>query len=257
MRFYLGTHKPHWLALVDFPLMVSHRTLAQRRTLPRARAPWALDSGGFTEIATYGHWTIPPQAYVEAVARYAAEIGQLDWAAPQDWMCEPFMVERTGLSVAEHQHRTIANYLTLRVLAPAMPFVPVLQGYRLADYHRHADAYLEAGVDLARERVVGLGSVCRRQATGEIAHLVATLADRGIRLHGFGVKTSGLGRYAHDLRSADSMAWSLDARRARPLPGCPHRSCANCIAYATRWRAAMLAGLPTHQQLRIPLGVPA
>ncbi len=89
MRFYLGTHKPHWLALVDFSLMVSHRTLAQRRTLPRARAPWALDSGGFTEIATYGRWTIPPQAYVEAVARYAAEIGRLDWAAPQDWMCEP------------------------------------------------------------------------------------------------------------------------------------------------------------------------
>src|SRR6266545_2636303 len=134
MRFYLGTHKPHWLGLVDFPLMVSHRTLAQRRTLPRARAPWALDSGGFTEIATYGHWTIPPQAYVEAVARYAAEIGQLDWAAPQDWMCEPIMVERSGLSVAEHQHRTIVNYLELRTLAPGLPFVPVLQGWRLDDY---------------------------------------------------------------------------------------------------------------------------
>jgi len=98
---------------------------------------------------------------------------------------------------------------------------------------------------------VGLGSVCRRQATSQIAHLIGSLADRGIRLHGFGVKTSGLGRYVHDLRSSDSMAWSLDARRGRPLAGCPHRSCANCLAYATRWRARMLDGLPAHQQLRL------
>jgi hypothetical protein len=36
LRFWLGTHQPHWLALTDVPLFVSHRTLAQRRRLPRA-----------------------------------------------------------------------------------------------------------------------------------------------------------------------------------------------------------------------------
>ena len=38
------------------PLFVSHRRLAGRRTLPRAIAPWALDSGAFSELSLYGEW---------------------------------------------------------------------------------------------------------------------------------------------------------------------------------------------------------
>ncbi len=49
-------------------------------------------------------------------------------------MCEPQIVARTGLSVREHQERTVANYLTLRSIAPDLPFIPVLQGWRIADY---------------------------------------------------------------------------------------------------------------------------
>ena len=66
-----------------------------------------------------------------AVRRYRDEIGGLEWAAPMDWMCEPFMLAKTGLTVAEHQARTVANYLELRSLAPELPFVPVLQGWSL------------------------------------------------------------------------------------------------------------------------------
>jgi hypothetical protein len=80
--------------------------------------------------------------------------------------------------------------------------------------------------------------VSHRQPTGEIA----AIAGRGIRLHGFGVKTGGLHLYGHRLASADSMAWSYAARRQPPLPGCAgHRNCANCLAYAARWRARILA----------------
>src|SRR6266545_5152919 len=114
--------------------MVSHRSLARRRSLPRALGPWALDSGAFSEIAAHGCFQTSPSAYAAAVRRYSGEIGQLAWAAPQDWMCEPFMLERTGLSVREHQHRTVTNYLELRRLAPGLPFIPVLQGWRLDDY---------------------------------------------------------------------------------------------------------------------------
>jgi hypothetical protein len=146
---------------------------------------------------------------------------------------------RTGLSVAEHQHRTVANYLALRQLAPALPFIPVVQGWRLADYLACVDLYASAGVDLAALPRVGLGSVCRRQSTAEIAVIVTALAALGLRLHGFGIKTSGLGQYGHLLASADSMAWSYAARRAPALPGCTgHRNCANCLIYATTWRSA-------------------
>ncbi|GAA1258657.1 hypothetical protein GCM10009677_06810 [Sphaerisporangium rubeum] len=75
----------------------------------------------------------PPAVYAEAVATYTHTIGGLDFAAPQDWMCEPFMLERTGLSIAEHQERTVANYLHLRAITPELPFIPVLQGWHLAD----------------------------------------------------------------------------------------------------------------------------
>src|SRR5262245_44967377 len=56
MTFYLGTHQPHWLATAGVPLFVSARRLAGRRRLPRAAAPWALDSGGFSEITTHGRY---------------------------------------------------------------------------------------------------------------------------------------------------------------------------------------------------------
>jgi hypothetical protein len=241
MVFYLGAHQPHWLWRAEVPLFVSHRQLARKRQLRPALARWALDSGGFTELSMYGAWVTPAAEYAAAVARYAERIGRLDFAAPQDWMCEPFMIERTGLSVREHQARTVASYVELRRIAPSLPFIPVLQGWRLADYLACADFYAAEGIDLAALPLVGLGSVCRRQSTGEIAVIAATFAQRGIRLHGFGVKTGGLHLYGRQLASADSMAWSYAARRQPPLPSCTgHKNCANCLTYATQWRANML-----------------
>jgi hypothetical protein len=179
---YLGAHHPHWLEREAFPLFVSHRRLAARRRLPRAATGWALDSGGFTELHLHRRWRTTPAEYVAAVRRYRDEIGSLEWAAPMDWMCEPFMLAKTGLAIAVHQVRTVANYLELRSLAPELPFVPVLQGWSLDDYRRCAVLYDEAGVDLAAEPLVGVGSVCRRQATGEIEVIVHSLASLGLRL---------------------------------------------------------------------------
>jgi len=240
--FYLGAHQPHWLWRAGFPLFVSHRQLVRRRGLRHATCRWALDSGGFTELSLHGRWVTPAAEYAAAVAGYIERVGGLDFAAPQDWMCEPLITARTGLSVREHQDRTVASYLELRALAPQLPFVPVVQGWHLADYLACAELYRQAGVDLAAMPLTGLGSVCRRQGTGEITRIVSALAARGLRLHGFGVKTSGLRLFGHLLASADSMAWSYSARRGPALAGCTgHRNCANCLAYATRWRGRMLA----------------
>jgi hypothetical protein len=250
--FLLGTHQPGWLARLDVSLMVSHRTLRSRRRLPQARARWALDSGGFTELALFGRWQTTPGEYAQAVACYATQIGRLAWASPQDWMCEPSMLARTGLSVAEHQARTVDNYCTLRHLAPELPFIPVLQGWTLTDYLACLGRYQQAGVDLAAGPLVGLGSVCRRQATAQIGAIAAELAAAGLRLHGFGVKRHGLARYADHLESADSLAWSYAARRRPPLPGCrSHRNCANCPRYALAWRRQVIAALDGPRQLRL------
>jgi hypothetical protein len=253
VRFWLGTHKPGWLTRTEVPLFVSHRTLCGRRELPRARGPWALDSGGFTELTLHGRWQTSPAEYVEAVARYQAEIRGLVWAAPMDWMCEPSMLARTGLSVAGHQVRTVENYCLLRQLAPWLPFIPVLQGWTLADYLACVDRYAAAGVDLTRVPLVGVGSVCRRQHTSQIGAIITELAGAGLRLHGFGVKRRGLARYGPLLGSADSLAWSAHARRRPARVGCRgHRNCANCLPYALAWRERVLADLDRPWQA--PLG---
>ncbi|HEX7992696.1 MAG TPA: hypothetical protein VF506_02180, partial [Streptosporangiaceae bacterium] len=88
MKFWLGTHRPSWLKRTDIgvPLFVSHVTLGKYKTLPTAVAPWALDSGGFSEVSARGAdaFADGPGPYVAAVRRYRDEVGQLAWAAPQD-----------------------------------------------------------------------------------------------------------------------------------------------------------------------------
>lgn len=102
--------------------------------------------------------------------------------------------------------------------------------------------YAKRGVWLGDCKIVGLGSVCRRQGTKEIVELVTGLCAAGIRLHGFGVKIRGLPELASKLESADSLAWSFDARRLRrSWCGASHKNCANCMAYALAWRERVLA----------------
>jgi len=244
VQFLLGTHQPHWLTTAEVPLFISDRRLRSYRTLPRARSPWALDSGAFTTLSL-GHLFDPPKVYLARVRRYRDTIGHLLWAAPQDWMCEPFILAKTGLTLGEHQTRTVANYLQLREHAPDVPIVPVVQGWTTTDYLRCADLYLAAGIDLTAAPLVGVGSVCRRQATTDVHAILDCLHRAGItRLHGFGVKTLGLRRHGHLLTSADSMAWSAAARRQPPLPGCTgHINCANCPRYAYQWRQRVLGDI--------------
>lgn len=244
MRFFLGTNQPHWLRddrFRDVPLFVSRRALMRYKRLPQAVGLWDLDSGGFTELTMHGRWTVSAKDYARDVARFRAEIGGMGWAAPQDWMCEPWMLRKTGLTVEEHQRRTIDNVLELRALG--CDVIPVLQGWRVSEYHGHVEAYDRAGLNLRVEPVVGLGSVCRRQATDEAARLVRSLASLGIALHGFGFKSNGLRAVHEHLVSADSLAWSFRARRSPPLPGCKHRSCSTCVVYALRWRERLLSSL--------------
>ncbi len=107
-------------------------------------------------------------------------------------------------------------------------------------HHRCADLYERAGVDLAELPLVGVGSVCRRQHTREVEQIMRALAGRGFTLHGFGVKITGLARYADAISSCDAAAWSLRGRR---VPGCAasHRTESNCLRFALAWPASRAA----------------
>lgn len=236
MNFFLGTCNPEDLRKTSVPLFVSRRRLIRVKTLPTPSGSWALDSGAFTELQMHGRWTIDAMQYSSEVRRFAQEMGTMRWAAIQDWMCEPVMLAKTGLTVSEHQRRTVQNYKLLNQLAPDLPWCPVLQGFTNAEYWDCVRRYEDAGVDLRAFPVVGLGSVCRRQDTAMVEELIQELHDYGLSLHGFGFKIQGIERSAKRLTSADSMAWSFAARRSNPLPGCHHEKCANCLKYALKWR---------------------
>ncbi len=251
MLFFLGTHRPYWLWKTPTPLFVSRRTLAEVKNTHKALAPWALDSGGFSELKLYGRWETPVRQYIREVCRWI-DLGNLQWAAPMDWMCEPFMIAKTGLTVLEHQKRTVANFLDLMDKTRwEAPFIPVLQGWFADDYLRCAEMYEEAGVRLAKLPVVGVGSVCRRQKTQEAIDILRPLHALGLKLHGFGFKLIGLAAGAsHLLASADSLAWSYTAFKQKiKLAGCRHKGwCCHCLRWALLWREKVLKAVQRGQE---------
>lgn len=260
MKFYLGTHQPHFITQTDVPLFVSHTRLRKRATFPRARGPVAIDSGAFTQL-NRGAWHVRTRSpypftaaeYAEDVARYDREIG-IEWAAPMDWPCEPSVVEKHGIGIQEHQLRTILNFEQLRYALGDL-VIPVLQGWERDDYLRHWDMYERFYFPLESEPLVGVGSVCRRGQDDEIVGILNSL--RPLKMHAFGVRSSALARCAHFLASADSMAWSIEGRNTARRPNCVHprggKSEANCLRYALDWRARQPA--VTHTRLEFECAV--
>lgn len=286
--FYLGTHNVAWLrtAPPDVALFLSYNRMKLLREWRKLelypRRHYAIDSGAFTELQQHGKFQTSPQEYIDALIRADEQIGDIAWAAPQDWMCERPVREGgtwngqhfagTGLTVDDHLHLTVDNFVLLEQLwyerggYGDCPVMPSVQGEKIADYERCVRYYLDAGVKLAEDYpVVGVGSVCRRQNTDEIGRIVRTLAQMDLPLHGFGVKIEGLARYGRWLTSADSMAWSKNYRHMPPVDGCMGlrgkgvKNCANCMHAALEWRDRVLAALrggdvgDVEEQLELPL----
>lgn len=244
IEFFLGAHRPPWLAIAEVPLFVSQSTLGLiKRKFPRARTRWGLDSGAFHEVTKHGHHRCSPAAYAARAVLYQQEIGQLAFAAIQDWMCEPAALKRTGLTVKKHQQLTVDSYLELCRRAPDVPWMPVVQGWGAHEYNQHLEAYARRGVDLTKLPRVGVGSICQRQATVRIALLLADLQRCGLRLHALGVKAEGLTLAREYITSADSMAWSTHARsehrsREHWKPKADQRKTGeqNSLDFALAWR---------------------
>lgn len=239
--FYLGSPEPSWLHRLCVPLMVSRRRTSRISKILPALCPWLLDSSGFTELDENGSWSFSDASYVSEVRRLFFDVRQLVGAFIKDWMCEPSIISKTGLSVYDHQLLTVRSYLDLSTADPSLPWLPVIQGWSVSDYLRCVDMYYCAGVDLSSFPLVGVGTLCRRQSTSDAFDILSALSSFGFNLHGFGFKADGLPECSPLLSSADSMAWSADARYSYPLPDCSHSNCANCPKYALLWRDRVLA----------------
>lgn len=211
MMFYIGLHQPSDAHRFERAFISVNRMRGRKKAV--GSREWIMDSGAFTELATHGR-------YRHSVAEYAAEINRwagrgLIAAVAQDWMCEPWIVAKTGLSIAEHQRLTIERYDALLPLVHGVYVMPVLQGYAIEDYLSHIEQY---GDRLAYGAYVGVGSVCKRNVDMRQIEAVFVAIKRArpdLRLHGFGLKITSLasGVVRDCLYSADSMAWSFAARK--------------------------------------------
>jgi hypothetical protein len=189
-------------------VMVSINALERRNGSFQYLGKWILDSGAFTEISSHGKYRHSVEDYHKKICKYASK-GELLIAVSQDWMCEPFIIERTGLSTAEHQQLTIERYKALLALKPIVPVMPVIQGYTVSDYVKHLADY---GDLLQQGQWVGVGSVCKRNSSPDEVHEILRtikLIRPDLKLHGFGLKMLALERPAirDMLYSTDSMAW--------------------------------------------------
>jgi hypothetical protein len=175
---------------------------------------WIMDSGAFTEISTHGRYRYSVKNYAEQIKRWSNN-GNLLASVAQDWMCEPWIIEKTGLNVDQHQKLTVQRYDELMACDTGGVYIlPVLQGYAPEDYVRHIDMY---GNRLAHGSWVGVGSICKRNGDPrQIAAVLMTIknARPDLKLHGFGLKTTALASpfIRSMLETADSMAWSFHAR---------------------------------------------
>ena len=212
VRFFTGIHHPNKADRVPLA-MVSANALRNRRSHFPVNE-WIMDSGAFTTVTKHGGYPHSVDEYAEIIRRFA-DCGRLLIAVAQDYMCEPFVLERTGMTVADHQRLTVERYDDLlRCDRGGVPIMPVLQGYDVGEYVDHLRMY---GDRLGFGMWVGVGSVCKRNRNpgSVVAVLEAIHAERpDLKLHGFGVKITALRneRVRELFHSTDSMAWSFAAR---------------------------------------------
>jgi hypothetical protein len=214
MEFFTGLHHPSAAKHFHQCMISFNRLRGRKKDFVVDR--WILDSGGFTQVLQHGE-------FLESVAEYAAEIarwarcGSLLAAISQDYMCGAAVLARTGLSLREHQTKTVQRFDALRALSPACVYLmPVLQGDQPTDYVQHVHDY---GERLALGAWVGVGNIAARQTNLELMRGILVSIHRvrpDLRLHGFGLKLTSLQDFLVRslLATADSMAWSYAARRS-------------------------------------------
>ncbi|MGL5060786.1 MAG: DUF7221 family queuine tRNA-ribosyltransferase-like protein [Microcoleus sp.] len=150
-EYFIGWHQPNngpsGCGAFDRCMISVNRILGRKSPFKVNR--WILDSGAFTRITTgLGH--LPANQYAEEINRWQS-CGDLAAAVTQDWMCEKFVLSKTGLTVADHQRMTIERYDELLKLVDKAYLMPVLQGYKPEEYVDHLNDY----GDLIKKKCLG------------------------------------------------------------------------------------------------------
>lgn len=219
-QFYVGLHQPSDAQHFSHCCIHVGRLGTRQKLLGCEEL--LLDSQAFRILELHGEHQLTPAAYAATAARLAKLCGRVV-VVTQDYMCEQYIFNcrqrliGVRFTVADHQRLTIARYDALHYHAGTfgLTVMPVLQGYKPSEYVDHIRQY---GARLAVGAWVGVGSVCKRNGDiNKIAEVLIAIkqARPDLKLHGFGLKKTALESALIDslLHSADSMAWSMNARK--------------------------------------------
>ena len=204
-EFYYGSAW-HWPLPYLPKVMLSWNRCRALKKAWKIDVPFMMDSGAFSVILKHGKYPYSPEEYAAGIEKW-----QPDIAWTMDYPCEPTVREKGQYNPITAQEMTINNQI--RLLDLNVNTQMVIQGWKISDYLENLDKIKEQG--LLTERL-GIGSVCRRGQSGQIARIIRTVKQNvpsWVKLHGFGVKVLILKETdaKFHLFSADSMSWAVKA----------------------------------------------
>lgn len=218
------------------------RTLEEPRVMlsytTRHNTPWPVDSlfvdsGGYSLMAGGGNHG-PVADYAAYIERFAPD----RWVV-QDYPCEPDVLEDNNATVAEHQDLTTERTLDILDLRDERDLpgrcYAVVQGWDVSDYTDHLTDLRDHGV-LSDADGLGIGSVCRRHAAGDLREILLSVAAQvDLPVHAFGVKQNVL-QYPEVVRELDS----VDTQSYNSYPDRRHGDTFKNVAHAyLKQRAAL------------------
>lgn len=195
--FFPGLHQPGDARHFALACISINRLWTRRARVGNRRTSVLVDSGAFTEISKHGRWRNSVAIYAHRLFElHANGVVSIVAAAAQDYMCEAFILRKTGMTVEQHQRLTVERYDALLaelmrlfavVRAEDLPFpvMPVLQGWSPADYVQHIRMY---GDRLRPGMWIGVGSVCKRNSkVASVEDVLSAIKEvrPDLRLHGF------------------------------------------------------------------------
>ena len=211
--FGCGNGESHFaIRNADRPINVMVNYASKVRYFPTANVALRfVDSGGYSFFHRDGVFDQRLDKYLKFVRRHNA-----DYFANRDYPCEPELLKKRGSTTLQNQALTLHNQVELEIfIEDEYPdlfnrFVAVLQGWTLDDYIFMADFLNDRGL---LTDLVGIGSVCRRNATSELKSIILGLKEQFpvLNFHGFGIKFDVLkdAEVWDALYSADSMAYQF------------------------------------------------
>jgi len=167
-----------------------------------------IDSGGYSMFTKYSEFPYSIEEYLSFVNELR-DIWPVSEVATMDYPCEPHVNRSLYRTNIERIDATVRNALECIDLDYSVPWVPVIQGYKISEYQYCWEQYRDYGVS---SNIWAVGSICVRKRTGGIRYIINRIKRlTKQKLHAFGLALPAL-KHADvfcSIFSSDSAAWNF------------------------------------------------